>query len=64
MMTSSAFQQRCRTLVLAPSTCDFLAAIRASQPVRRVTSRAGNVSGTHSSSKRGVTIPFESHYHL
>ncbi len=59
MMTPSAFQQWCRTL--APSTCDLLASLRTSQPVRRVTSRAHNVSGAHLSSKMGVTIQFESH---
>src|SRR6266700_2102574 len=61
MMTPSAFQQWCRTLALAPSTCDLLASLRTSQPVRRVTSRAHNVSGAHLSSKMGVTIQFESH---
>ena len=60
-MTPSAFQQWCRTLALAPSTCDLLASIRTSQPIRRVTSRAHNVSGAHPSSKMGVTIQFESH---
>jgi putative transposase len=61
MMTPSDFQQWCHTLALAPSTCDFLASIRASQPVRRVNSRANNVSGTYPSSKMNVTIQFESH---
>jgi putative transposase len=60
-MTPAAFQQWCRTLALAPSTCDFLSTIRGSQPVRRVTSRANNVSGTYPSTKMGVTIQFESH---
>ena len=60
-MTPAAFQQWCRTLALAPSTCEYLATIRGSQPVRRVTSRANNVSGTHPSDKMGVTIQFESH---
>jgi len=61
MMTPEAFQQWCRTLALAPGACDLLATIRASQPVRRVTSRAGNVSGLYPSDKMGVTIQFESH---
>ncbi len=60
-MTLSEFQQWCRSLALAPSTCDFLASIRASPPVRRVNSRATNVSGAYPSSKMNVTIQFESH---
>ena len=61
MMTPAAFQQWCRTLALPPATCDLLATIRASQPVRRVTSRANNMSGTYQSDKMGVTVQFESH---
>src|SRR6266699_2469682 len=60
-MTLAAFEQWCRALALAPSTRDYLAAIRSRPPVRRVTSRAGNVSGTYPSRKMGVTIQFESH---
>ncbi len=60
-MTPAAFQQWCRTLALPPATCDLLATIRASQPVRRVTSRANNMSGTYPSDKMGVTVQFESH---
>ncbi len=51
-----AFEQWCRALALSPSTCDYLATIRGRPPVRRVTSRAGNVSGTYPSGKMGVTI--------
>jgi putative transposase len=61
MMTPAAFQQWCRTLALPPATCDLLATIRDSQPVRRVTSRANNMSGTYPSDKMGVTVQFESH---
>ena len=39
------------SLALAPSTYEYLSTIRASQPVRRVTSRENLVSGTHASSK-------------
>ena len=60
-MTPAAFQQWCRTLALAPSTCDYLATIRGGHPVRRVTSRGNSVSGMYPSSKMGVTIQFESH---
>jgi len=61
MMTPAAFQQWCRALGLPPATCDLLATIRASQPIRRVTSRANNMSGTYPSDKMGVTVQFESH---
>src|SRR2546427_124853 len=60
-MTPSAYAQWCRRLALAPATCDYLSTIRGGDPVRRVTSRAGNVSGTYPSRKMGVTIQFESH---
>jgi putative transposase len=60
-MTPSAYAQWCRALALSPSTCDYLATIRGRLPVRRVTSRAGNVSGMYPSRKMGVTIQFESH---
>jgi putative transposase len=60
-MTPAAFEQWCRALTLPPSTRDYLATIRGRLPVRRVTSRAGNVSGIYPSQKMGVTIQFESH---
>src|SRR6266581_8979121 len=60
-MAPAAFQQWCRARALAPSTCDYLSTIRSSQPVRRVTSRANNVSGTYPSDKMGVAVQFESH---
>ena len=52
--------QWCRARALAPSTCDYLSTIRGSEAVRRVTSRANNVSGAYPSRKMGVTIQFES----
>ncbi len=61
-MTPTAFQQWCRALQLSPATCDFLAAKRASVPVRPVSSRATNVSGTYPSAKMGVTIQYESEH--
>ena len=48
-MAPVAFQQWCRARALAPSTCEYLSTIRRSQPVRRVTSRANNVSGAYPS---------------
>src|SRR6266516_68685 len=55
-----AYEQWCRKLTLAPATVSFLSTLRASSPVRRVASRAGNVSGMYPSRKMGVTIQFES----
>jgi putative transposase len=60
-MTPAAFEQWCHALALSPSTRDYLSTIRGRPPIRRVTSRAGNVSGTYPSRKMGVTIQFESH---
>ncbi len=60
-MTPEAYAQWCRALALPPATRDYLATIRGRLPVRRVSSRAGNVSGTYPSRKMGVTIQFESH---
>jgi hypothetical protein len=57
-MTPAAFEQwwkRERT----PSTRDYLATIRGRPPVRRVTSRAGNISDTYPSQKMGATIQRE-----
>ncbi len=59
-MSPTAYAQWCRTLALAPSTVSFLSTLRRSQPVRRVTSRADNVSGMYPFRKMGVTIQFES----
>ena len=59
-MAPAAFQQWCRARALAPTTCNYLSTNRRSQPVRRVTSRAHNVSGAYPSRKMGVTIQFES----
>ncbi len=59
-MASTAYAQWCRTLALPEASVLFLSTIRRSQPVRRVTSRAGNVSGMYPSRKMGVTIQFES----
>jgi putative transposase len=60
LMAPAAFEQWCRARALAPSTCDYLSTIRRSLPVRRVTSRANNVSGAYPSRKMGVTVQFES----
>ena len=61
MLTPSEFESWCRELQLSPAVREMIAAIRMSQPARRVTSRAKNVSGAYPSRKMGVTIQFESH---
>ena len=40
----------------------YIEGIRSSQPVRKVRSRASNVSGRYPSRKMGRTIQFESHH--
>ena|SRR2546421_5555217 len=60
-MTPTAFQQWCKQLALPASTCKPLVDIRSGDPVRRVTSRASNMSGAYPSDKMGITIQFESH---
>src|SRR5437016_13582238 len=60
-MTPEAYAQWCHALALPPATREYLATIRSRLPVRRVSSRAGNVSGTYPSRKMGVTMQFESH---
>ena len=59
-MESTAYAQWCRARTLAPSTISYLSKLRGSDPARRVTSRANNVSGTYPSRKMGVIIQFES----
>lgn len=54
------FQRYCRDQGISAESCDLIARIRLSQPVRRVQGRAGNVSGFYPSKKMGVTIQFES----
>src|SRR5215831_5927660 len=55
------FQQWCHRLRLSPETQEHIARLRAAPPVRRVGSRAQNVSGTYASRKMGCTLQFESH---
>jgi len=56
-----AFEDWCLRLGLSDETKKLIAHIRASRPVRRVRSAAGNVSGRYPSKKMGVSIQFESH---
>ena len=60
-MTPAEFEQWCRALQLAPTTCDLIASMRVAPPARRVSSRAHNVSGAYPSRKMGMTVQFESH---
>src|SRR5215469_4437266 len=61
MLTAAQFQHWCSSLHLSQETCQVLLELRASPPVRRVGSLAGNVSGAYASRKMGCTIQFESH---
>jgi putative transposase len=59
-MTPEAFHTWCQHLGLTSETEAFLASLRSSPPVRRVNSRAGNITGRFPSPKMGVSIQFES----
>jgi putative transposase len=61
MLTQQEFKQWSQQLGLGETTELAIADIRSLPPTRRVTSRAGNVSGRYPSRKMGVTIQFESH---
>ena len=61
MLTATQFQHWCASLHLPQETCQVLLELSASPPVRRVGSRASNVSGAYASRKMGYTIQFESH---
>jgi len=60
MMTPTTFEQWCGQLGLPSTTGKLLTGIRGSPPVRRVTSRAKNVSGVYPGAKMNMTIQFES----
>jgi putative transposase len=59
-MTPEAFHLWCQHLGLTSETEALLVSIRSSPPVRRVSSRAGNITGRFPSPKMGVSIQFES----
>lgn len=59
-MTPETFHIWCQHLGLTSETEALLASIRSSPPVRRVNSRAGNITGRFPSPKMGVSIQFES----
>ena len=60
IMTSEAFHTWSQHLGLSPETEALIASIRSSRPVRRVSGRAGNITGRYPSPKMGVSIQFES----
>src|SRR5438552_9322155 len=59
-MTSEEFHAWSQRLQFASETEALIAAIRSSPPVRRVSGRAGNITGRYPSPKMGVSIQFES----
>jgi putative transposase len=61
MLTAAQHQQWCLHLHLSPQASEAVTRVRSSPPVRRVGSRATNVSGTYASRKMGYAIQFESH---
>jgi putative transposase len=62
MLTADQYATWARRLRLSSDAEQMIGTIRAGHPVRKVTSRAGNVSGTYSSHKMdGRRIQFESH---
>jgi transposase InsO family protein len=61
MFDDRAFEDWCLHLGLPEETKKLIAHIRASPPIRRVQSAAGNVSGRYPSKKMGLSIQFESH---
>jgi putative transposase len=59
-MNSREFDLWCQQQSYSAQTIDVIAAIRSSEPSRRVQGRSKNVSGVYPSVKMGVTIQFES----
>src|SRR5437879_6597771 len=59
-MTPEALHTWSQHLGLSPETEALIASIRSSPPVRRVSGRAGNITGRYPSPKMGVSIQFES----
>src|SRR5258708_376383 len=59
-MTPEAFHTWSQRLQLSSETEALIASIRESPPVRRVSGRAGNITGRYPSPKMGVSIQFES----
>jgi putative transposase len=62
VLTDDGFQVWCLQNKIPAQTKGYIERIRSSQPVRKVRSRASNVSGRYPSRKMGRTIQFESHH--
>lgn len=62
MLTDDGFQVWCLQNKIPTQTKAYIERIRQSQPVRKVRSRASNVSGRYPSVKMGRTIQFESRH--
>ncbi len=62
MFTDDTFHAWCLRNTIAPETQAYIERIRSSQPVRKVRSRASNVSGRYPSVKMGRAIQFESRH--
>lgn len=62
MLTDDGFQAWCLQNRIPAETKAYIERIRQSQPVRKVRSRASNVSGRYPSRKMGRTIQFESQH--
>ncbi len=59
-MTPEEFHTWSLRLRLSPETEALIASIRESPPIRRLSGRAGNITGRYPSPKMGVSIQFES----
>jgi putative transposase len=59
-MTPEAFHTWSQHLRLSSQTEALIESIRSSPPIRRVSGRAGNITGRYPSPKMGVSIQFES----
>ena len=62
VLTDDGFQVWCLQKRIPAETKAYIERIRSSQPVRKVRSRASNVSGRYPSRKMGRTIQFESRH--
>src|SRR5947209_9575774 len=62
MLTIEEFHTWCQRLQISPETEALITRIRSSPPVRKVSGRAGNVSGRYPSPKMQRSIQFESQH--
>ena len=62
MLTDDGFHVWCLHNMIPAETEAYIERICSSQPVRKVRSRASNVSGRYPSVKMGRSIQFESHH--